>query len=95
MTKKIEKVTYLKVFNNNVLVGEIERDTEIIANLVGSAYPDEKLVLVDNLDQIVLTTIGDFLDSVPDKEWLQDLSTYLIPLQMGEDDLFPVVYKNN
>lgn len=92
MTKQKEQVTYLKVYKNGVFIGEIQKDTEIIANLVGSAYPDENLTLVNSLDEVVLTTIGDFLDSVPDKKWLNELTSYLIPIQMGEDDLMPVVY---
>lgn len=94
MTGKREEQKYLKVYANGVFVGEIEEQTKIIANLVASASPIDKLTLVNSLDETVLTTIGYFLDFVPDKTWLQELSTFLVPMQMGEDDLFPVIYKN-
>ncbi|OJF96193.1 hypothetical protein [Alkalibacterium sp. 20] len=93
MTKKREEKKYLNVYKNGVFVGKIEEQTKIIANLVASVSPIDKLTLVNAFDEIVLTTIGYFLDSVPDKIWLQELSTFLVPMQMGEDDLFPVIYK--
>ena len=38
-------------------------------------------------DNLILTTIGNLLDYVPDKKWLQgELLPILIPIQMGEEE---------
>jgi len=93
MTKRREIINYINVYENEVFVGKIEDKLESIANLVASASPFDRFTLVASFDILVLKTRGSFLDSVPDKKFLKELLVFLVPLQTGEKELNPVVYK--
>lgn len=48
-------------------------------------FPDaDKIILTDSLDMLVLNTIGNFIDTCPDKERLSQILAHLVPMQMGE-----------
>lgn len=76
-------------------MGRIANQTDVIANIIVNLYPDERCKIVDIADDdLLLTTIGNFLDNVPNKKWLKGmLLSELISLQMGEKELQPVIYR--
>lgn len=79
----------INVYDTGTFVGRIKNDTKEIANLVASASPCTNYVLVDtHTDNLILTTIGFFLNDVVNQDWLNsELLPKLIPLQTGEDDI--------
>lgn len=42
------------------------------------------MTLTDRMDMTILTTFGGFIDKCPDREMLQNVLQYLVPIQMGE-----------
>lgn len=42
------------------------------------------MTLTDRMDITILTTFGGFIDKCPDREMLQNVLQYLVPIQMGE-----------
>lgn len=74
--------------------GTIKADTETIAHVVAGALPYENYAIVKGFNKLVLTTFGNFLNNVPDQEWLKrELLPILIPLQMGQEDIKKVTYQ--
>lgn len=58
---------------------------ENIANFIGQQMGQvSEMRLTDRLDVTVLTTFGGFIDKCPDRELLQNVLKYLVPIQMGE-----------
>ena len=55
-----------------------------IANFIGSHSSADRIVLTDMMDRLLLDTQGGFIDTCPDKELLEDVKRYLIPIQMGK-----------
>jgi len=81
---KIErKMKMIQVYNleNNKYMGKFHNTLENIANVVASLTYSAKLV-DESTDCIILTTIGNFLDSVPNQAFRNELLYYLIPKQM-------------
>lgn len=59
---------------------------ENIANFLGSHFYDaSKMVITDVADRLILDTFGGFINSCPDKNLLNDIKEFLIPIQMGEE----------
>lgn len=64
-----------------------EQTEENILNYVASRSPFEHVRLVEMAsDNLILTTIGNFLDYVPDQDWLDDIRNSLISKQMSGID---------
>ena len=58
---------------------------ENIANFIGQQMGrDTEMTLTDQLDVTLLTTFGGFIDKCPDRNLLQNVLQYLVPIQMGE-----------
>ena len=56
-----------------------------IANfIVHQMGQDVEITMTDQLDLTVLTTFGGFIDKCPDRNLLQNVLQYLVPIQMGE-----------
>jgi len=74
------------VYDNQGFVKEIENSTEAIATTVANANMFDNLTITDNFDNLILTTIGSFLDKVPNQEWLvNELLPILIPKQQKQN----------
>lgn len=58
---------------------------ENIANFIGQQMgQNTEMTLINQLDVMVLTTFGGFIDKCPDKELLRNVLQHLVPIQMGE-----------
>lgn len=69
-------------------LGSFEYTDENIINYVASLPPYQSVRLVDFAsDELVLTTIGNFLDYVPDQKWLEKILSKLIAKQTGEESI--------
>lgn len=78
---------YIDVYNEVTLeyIGSFENTNQNIVNYVVGLLPFENRRLIDySSDEIVLTTIGNFLDHVPDQLWLEEIRLLLIAKQMGK-----------
>lgn len=67
---------------------------ENIANFIGSHLLDaRKIVLTDQMDCLILDTIGSFIDHCPDKKLLFRITPLLVPMMQLEKtpDAFPIV----
>ena len=88
------KSELVSVYIHGIYKGKIKADTETIANVVAGALPYENYAIVKGFNKLVLTTFGNFLNNVPDQEWLKrELLPILIPLQMGQEDIKKVTYQ--
>ncbi|MBE9855115.1 hypothetical protein G8B32_10845 [Enterococcus faecalis] len=66
-------------------LGSFENTDENIINYVAGLSPYQSVRLVDlTSDELILTTIGNFLDYVSDKKWLERNLSKLIVKQTGE-----------
>ena len=89
-----EKPELASVYIHGIYKGQIKADTETIAHLVAGALPYENYAIVKGFNKLVLTTFGNFLNNVPDQEWLKrELLPILIPLQRGQEDIKKVTYQ--
>jgi len=62
----------IDIYHEFTYIGFFEKSNENIINYVASIPPYKNILLVDfATDETVLTTIGNFLDYVPDQEWLK------------------------
>lgn len=61
----------INIYENNMLKKQVEADTETIAKIVANTLPFINLTITDKFDNLILTTRGNFLDNVPDQQWLQ------------------------
>ena len=92
MTKRKQEL--VSVYIHGIYKGQIKADTETIAHLVAGALPYENYAIVKGFNKLVLTTFGNFLNNVPDQEWLKrELLPILIPLQMNQEDKKKVTYQ--
>lgn len=92
MTKRKQEL--VSVYIHGIYKGQIKADTETIAHVVAGALPYENYAIVKGFNKLVLTTFGNFLNNVPDQEWLKrELLPILIPLQMGTEDIKKVPYQ--
>ena len=88
------KSELVSVYIHGIYKGKIKADTETIAHVVAGALPYENYAIVKGFNKLVLTTFGNFLNSVPDQEWLKrELLPILIPLQMGQQDIKKIAYQ--
>ena len=87
------KSELVSVYIHGIYKGKIKADTETIAHVVAGALPYENYAIVKGFNKLILTTFGNFLNNVPDQEWLKrELLPILIPLQMGQEDIRKVTY---
>lgn len=94
MKKVIETKNLISVYETGLFIGNIENNTKEIANLVAGASPYHKYSLVDSHFKLILTTIGSFLDNVPNQQWLQkELLPILVPLQTGQEEIQEVKFQ--
>ncbi|HAR8791307.1 hypothetical protein [Enterococcus faecium] len=69
-------------------LGSFDYTDEKIINYVASLPPYQSVRLVDFAsDELVLTTMGNFLDYVGDKKWLEKILSKLIAKQTGEEPI--------
>ncbi|BDP81147.1 hypothetical protein EfmAA290_18230 [Enterococcus faecium] len=62
-----------------------EQTDENIINYIAGRSPFQSVYLVEQrTDTLILTTIGNFLDQVPNQQWLQQILPLLIAKQTGE-----------
>ena len=88
------KSELVSVYIHGIYKGKIKADTETIAHVVAGALPYENYAIVKGFNKLVLTTFGNFLNNVPDQEWLKrELLPILIPLQRGQEDIKKVTYQ--
>ena len=88
------KSELVSVYIHGIYKGKIKADTETIAHVVAGALPYENYAIVKGFNKLVLTTFGNFLNNVPDQEWLKrELLPILIHLQMGTKDIKKVPYQ--
>ena len=88
------KSELVSVYIHGIYKGKIKADTETIAHVVAGALPYENYAIVKGFNKLVLTTFGNFLNNVPNQEWLKrELLPILIPLQMGTKDIKKVTYQ--
>ena len=71
-----------------IYIGSFKNTNQNIINYVASLLPYENRRFVDaSSDQLLLTTIGNFLDYVPNQEWLKEIQESLIRKQLGYDSI--------
>jgi hypothetical protein len=88
------KSELVSVYIHGIYKGKIKADTETIAHVVAGALPYENYAIVKGFNTLILTTFGNFLNNVPDQEWLKrELLPILIPLQMNQEDIKKVTYQ--
>ena len=88
------KSELVSVYIHGIYKGKIKADTETIAHIVAGALPHENYAIVKGFNTLILTTFGNFLNNVPDQEWLKrELLPILVPLQMGQEDIKKVTYQ--
>lgn len=77
--------------NTNDYLGSFEQTNENIINYIAGQSPFQSVYLVEQrTDTLILTTIGNFLDQVPNQQWLQQILPLLIAKQTGESPIEPV-----
>lgn len=65
----------------------ISTTPENIANFIGSHMFDAgTMIITDMCDRLLLNTIGCFIDTCPDKNMLEEIKSFLVPIQMGMED---------
>lgn len=93
--------SYLSVYKcnefrvvSNEFVGRIEDTPENISAFVVSADFNSNYALVDDMDTVKVFTMGNFLDLVPDTEYLEkELRPVLLQMQFGEIEIPEVRYE--
>ena len=60
-----------------------------LAHFVGSRPRASKIIVTDELDQLILNTMGNFIDRCSDQELLEEIKKDLIPIQLGETQAKP------
>jgi len=93
--------SYLSVYKcnefrvvSNEFIGRIEDTPENISAFVVSADFNSNYALVDDMDTVKVFTIGNFLDLVPDTEYLEkELRPVLLQMQFGEIEIPEVRYE--
>jgi len=75
----------LRVYKNDKFEEKIENDIEVIARYVADTSPFDKLKITDEFDNLILTTIGFYLDYVYDRGFRNQLVNVLVPMQMSSE----------
>lgn len=75
----------LKVYRNEVFEEKIEKDIELIARYVADTSPFDNLKITDEFDNLILSTIGCYLDYVYDVQFRNRLVNVLVPMQMSSE----------
>lgn len=57
---------------------------ENVASFLGSHPEASRMILTDAMDQLILNTIGNFIDRCPDQDLLGEIQRALVPIQRGE-----------
>ena len=61
-----------------------ERSPSNIANFIMRHSNVREIILTDTMDNLILNTMGEFIDRCPDQALLQQILPHLIPMQLGE-----------
>ena len=75
----------LKIYKNEVFEEKIEKDIELIARYVADTSPFDNLKITDGFDNLILSTIGFYLDYVYDVQFRNRLANVLVPMQMSSE----------
>lgn len=75
-----------KVYVNQVYQGKLYNLVDI-SHFIAITSPLDNVYITDIADNKVLSTIGNFLDHVPNSKILKELRKLLIPLQMGYEEI--------
>lgn len=73
----------------------IEGSVENLASFIAGADLDSKYTITDTWDQLVATTIGNYLDYCPNKDLLVELQPLLVRKQMSGKSEFDVEYTDD
>lgn len=74
---------------------EIESSPENIAAFIVNAPFNKDYALCDKSNRIVVTTMGQFADLIPDSKLREQVLKHLIPMQMGDAEIPKVKYKES
>lgn len=72
-----------RVYINKIYKGELH-NLEDLTHYIASTPANENLTVTDLFDTLVLTTVGNILNNVPDKRLLKKIHSNLVALQTGE-----------
>jgi len=61
----------------------IENSIESLASFIAEASFEKSYIVTDAADNLIISTIGNFLDQCPDKRLLRELQPLLIKKQMS------------
>ena len=75
----------LKIYKNEVFEEKIENDIELIARYIADTSPFDNLKITDEFDNLILSTIGFYLDYVYDVQFRNRLVNILVPMQMSSE----------
>lgn len=88
MEEKIMDIIDVYDEKSLIYIGSFKNTNQNIINYVASLLPYENRRFVDaSSDQLLLTTIGNFLDYVLNQEWLKEIQESLIRKQLGYDSI--------
>ena len=65
-------------------------DSGDIASFIGSRPFVDQMILTTPMDELIMNTMGNFIDQCPDKELLEQVKETLIPIQLGEAEPQPI-----
>lgn len=72
-----------------------EATVENLCAFIATRKLSENFIITDAGDNLVLTTMGMFIDKCPDKQFLvEQLHPIIIPFQTGEKEIPTVIFKN-
>lgn len=63
---------------------------ENIASFIGSRPFVDQMILTTPMDELIMNTMGNFIDQCPDKELLEQVKETLIPIQLGKAEPQPI-----
>ncbi len=83
-------IVHAYVYNNGGREEFLFRSTpENIASFIGSRPFVEQMTLTGPMDELIMNTIGNFIDRCPDRVLLERVKELLIPIQLGEAEPQP------
>lgn len=68
----------------------LDSNPQNIANFISRISPICRGLIVNDLDLPVISTFGNLIDRCEDKEYLEEILKYLLPMQYGEVDPFEI-----
>lgn len=68
-----------------------ENTPQNIAHFIGATPLAERIVITDLLDREIASTFGWFIDRCPDQRLLREITSVLVPIQMGETEPEPIL----